>query len=165
MAIDRRAFAVRQRQMPEHLSGLDKLTPGSLRGARFAVLTISDAIIIDAERGEDKYGNKKYEPAVVLRFSEFPNRIYWVNNVGVNILADEYGDEETGWVGKKVPLVVRENVRNKQTRGTQDMLWVANRDDWDNLFAEDEAARTRKSVPPRAAARAAQAATADPNDR
>lgn len=147
MAIDRRKFEMREQRMPEHMANLDKLTPGSLRGAREAVLEIIDAVQVDARRGEDvRTGQPKFEPAVVLRFKEFPNRIYWLNTIGVNILADEFGDEESDWVGRRVPLIVRENVRNPSKASNSDMLWVANRDEWDAIFARDEAARAPKNA-------------------
>lgn len=146
MAIDRRAFAMRQRMMPDHMSNLDKLVPDSFRGAKFAILEITDAVIVDARRGEDSRGKPKYEPAIVLRFKEFPNRIYWLNTVGVNILADEFGDEEQEWIGKRVPIKVKENVRNPSDGGANDMLWVANRDEWENLFEQDEAARAQAAA-------------------
>lgn len=147
MTIDRSKFEMRQRRMPEHMSNLDKLVPASFRNAKFAVLTISDAVIVDARRGNDpRTGKAQFEPAVVLRFVEFPNRIFWVNTIGVNILADQYGDEEAEWVGKKVPLKVQENVRNPSEGGTNDMLWVANADEWDSLFQQDADARTKKKV-------------------
>lgn len=145
MAIDRSQFEMRQRKMPEHMANLDKLVPASFRGSKSAVLTVADAVIVDARRGEDpRTGKPRYEPAVVLRFNEFPNRIYWLNTIGVNIVADQYGDEEQEWVGKKIPLIVKENVRNPSRGGTDDMIWVANADEWDNLFAQDEQARAKK---------------------
>jgi hypothetical protein len=153
MAIDRRQFEMRERRMPEHMANLDKLVPASFRGSKFAVLEISDAVQVDARRGEDpRTGKPRYEPAIVLRFKEFPNRIYWLNTIGVNILADQYGDEETEWVGKKVPLKVQENVRNPSAGGTADMIWVANSDEWDTLFAQADELAKKKSAPPRAAA-------------
>ena len=171
MAIDRRKFEVREQRMPEHMANLDKLTPGSFRGAKFAVLEITDAVQVDSYRGEDRFGNKKYEPSIVLRFKEFPNRIYWLNNIGVNILADEYGDEEADWVGKRVPLVVKEGVRNPSAGGKTDMVWVANRDEWESLFSQDAEARngakSRNEYLERQAKKAkpvGQAVT-DPNDK
>jgi len=144
MAIDRSKFQSRQRKMPDHMANLDKLVPGSLRGARAAVLTITDAVIVDAKRGEDrKTGDVKYEPAVVLRFQEFPNRIYWVNKMGVNILCDVYGEEEQAWIGERVPLQVAEDVKNPTENTRNDMLWVANADEWPRLFDEDETARAK----------------------
>lgn len=141
MTIDRRKFEMREQRMPEHMANLDKLVPGSLRGARHAVLTIADAVQVEADRGEDRFGNKKFEPAIVLRFTEFPDRIYWVNIPGVNILMDEFGEEENLWVGKRIPLVVKEGVRNKTTGAKSDMLWIANRDEWESLFEKDDHAR------------------------
>lgn len=141
MTIDRRSFEIREQKMPEHMANLDKLTPGSLRGAREAVLEITDAVIVSARRGDDpRTGRPKFEPAVVLRFAEFPNRIYWLNTIGVNIVADEFGDEESAWVGNRIPLVVRQGVRNPNG-GQADMLWVANRDEWAAIMDRDEVAR------------------------
>jgi hypothetical protein len=132
--------------MPDHMANLDKLVPASFRGAKFAILEITDAVQVDARRGEDRYGNPKYEPAIVLRFKEFANRIYWVNTIGVNILLEEFGDEESQWVGKRVPLRVQENVRNPSQGGRQDMLWIPNKDEWDELFKEwDDALAAKKA--------------------
>lgn len=135
MAIDRQKFAVRERKMPEHLANLDKLVPATLRGAKMAVLEITDAVQVDAYRGNNKRtGEPIFEPAVALRFKEIPKRIYWVNKIGVNILCDVYGEDESEWVGNRVPLVVKEEVKNPTTGESQDMLWIANADEWETLF-------------------------------
>jgi hypothetical protein len=158
--LDRNQFQMRQRTMPDHMANLDKLLPGSLRGAKFAVVEIIDAVQVDARRGEDrKTGNVKYEPAVVLRYKEFENRIHWLNKMGVNILIDVFGDDEAQWIGNRVPIVVKEDVKNPTEGGKQDMLWIANADEWERLFAEsDEALAKTTAKPSNAAAATARAA-------
>src|SRR4051812_47224277 len=113
MAVDRSQFEMRNRVMPEHMASLDRLTPGSLRGAKGAIVEITDAVIVDARRGIDpNTGKMTYEPSVVLRYKEFPKRVHWLNKVGVNILCDVFGDEETEWVGQRLPITVKEGVKN-----------------------------------------------------
>lgn len=143
MAVDRSQFEMRQRVMPDHMAKLDRLTAGSLKGAKAAVVTITDAVIVDARRGNDERGKPKYEPALVLRYKEFPKRVHWLNKMGVNILCDVFGEEETEWVGQQVAIVVSEKVKNPTDGGTQDMVWIANGDEWPRLFKEDEEARAR----------------------
>lgn len=138
--IDRQQFQMKQRTMPDHLANLQKLVPASLRGALFAILEITDVAQVDARR-EDRRGNTTYEPSIVLRFKEFPNRIMWLNKMGVNILADVFSEDETQWVGNQVPVVVKEGVKNPTKGGEQDMLWIAQADEWQTLFDEDEKAR------------------------
>lgn len=163
MAIDRSKFAMRQRTMPDHMANLDKLVPGTLRGARFAIVEITDAVQVDARRGNSKVGGEpQYEPAVVLRYKEFPNRIHWLNKAGVNILCDVFGEDESAWPGNRIPIVVKEDVKNPTAGSKQDMLWVANADEWEKLFAEDAEARERMttaSAPVSGAAAAARAAS------
>ena len=139
MAIDRRAFEMRQRMMPEHLSGLGKLEPATLRGAAFAVVEITDAVQVDAQRGENRRtGEKQIEPAVAIRYKEFPKHIHWLNKAGVNIMCDVFGDEESEWVGKTVPIIVKEDVKNPTTGRLQDMVWIADAADWERIFAEND---------------------------
>lgn len=141
MTIDRGKFQQRARTMPDHLANADKLVPGSLRGGKFAILTISEVVQIDARRPNRRRDEPEFETAIVLAFKEFPNRIYWLNKMSVNILCDVYGDDETKWIGERVPLVVKEKVKNPGTQTYDDMLWVANADEWEKLFADEEEAR------------------------
>lgn len=150
MTIDRSKFEMRGRVMPEHMASLEKLTPATLRGAKMACVEISDAVIVDARRGEDRRGQPVYEPAVVLRYKEIPQRVHWLNKAGVNILADVFGDDETAWVGERIPIVVKEDIKNPTTGGRNDMVWVANSDEWPRLFEEyDKAIATRTPDAPK----------------
>lgn len=163
MAIDRSKFQMRRRMMPPDLADRDKLTPDHLRGAQFAVVEITHAVQVDAARGENKRtGEAKYEPALVLAFKEFPHNIMWLNKMGVNILCDVYGEEETEWVGKRIPITVKEGVKNPTEGWKVDTLWVAEPDEWQRLFDEDAATREKfaaqKSSATNAAAAAARAA-------
>lgn len=162
MTIDRRKFEMRERVMPEELKNHDKLLPGSLRGAKSAVVTITHAVQVDAKRGEDRSGRTKYEPAIALAYKEFPKRIHWLNKMGVNILCDVFGDEESEWVGNVIPIVVKEDVPNPTDGGTSDMLWIANQDEWQSLFDADAEARAKTTSKPAnpAAAAARKAAEA-----
>lgn len=145
MTINREDFAMRSRTMPEHMANLDKLVPATLRGAHMAVLEITDAVQVDARRGEDKRtGKPVFETAVVLRYKEIPNRIHWLNKAGVNILCDVFGSEESEWVGRRIPVIVKENVKNPTAGGRDDMVWVANADEWPRLFEEWDAALQKK---------------------
>lgn len=140
MAIDRSKFEMRQRLMPEHLSGLGKLEPATLRGAAFAVVEITDAVQVDAQRGENRRtGEKQYEPVVAVRYKEFPRHMHWLNKAGVNILCDVFGEEETEWVGKTVPIIVKEDVKNPTTKRLQDMVWIADAADWERIFEDSDA--------------------------
>lgn len=144
MAIDREKFAMRERQMPEHLANATKLVPGSLKGAQFAIVTIAEVHQVDANDGEDlRSGKPRFRPVVLVTYKEFPKRIHWLNKMGVNILLDVFGEEESEWVGKQIPIVVKEDVPNPKTKNTEDMLWVANADEWERLFKEDAGQRER----------------------
>ena len=160
--IDRRAFEMKARVMPEHLSGLGKLEPATLRGAAFAVVEITDVAQVDAQRGESKRtGEKIYEPAIAIRYKEFPKHIHWLNKAGVNILADVFGDNEQDWVGQPVPIIVKEDVKNPQTGKLNDMVWIADAADWERLFAENEEQLSKTTAVPskeNAAAKAAREA-------
>lgn len=133
--VDRQKYQMRRQRMPEHMANLDKVVPETLRGAASAVLTIKEAVEVDSSRGRNPAtGEEEFEPTIVLMFEEIPNRIYWVNVVGTNILLDQYGEDEKAWLGKKVPLIVKEGVRNPKTKKRNDMLWIASQDEWDGLF-------------------------------
>lgn len=147
--IDRKAFEMRARVMPEHMSGLGKLEPANLRGAAFAIVEVKDVAQVDAQRGENKTtGQKIYEPAIAMLYAQFPNHIHWLNKSGVNILCDVFGDDEKQWVGKSFPIIVKEDVKNRQTGRFSDMLWVADAADWERLFGEDETARNTTTAVP-----------------
>jgi hypothetical protein len=147
--IDRQQFQMRARVMPEHMSGLGRLEPATLRGAAFAVVEITDAVQVDSTRGEDKRtGEKLYEPSVVLRYKEFPKHIHWLNKAGVNILCDVFGDNEADWIGNQIPVVVKEDVKNPKTGKFNDMLWVADAADWERLFSDDVTARENTTAVP-----------------
>lgn len=162
MAIDRSKFEMRARVMPEHMAGLGRLEPATLRGAAFAVVEVKDVAIVDANRGENRRtGKKEFEPAVVLLYAEFPKHVHWLNKMAVNILCDVFGEEEKEWIGKQFPIIVKENVKNPQTGGYNDMVWVADAADWERLFSEnDSVVATTTAVPARdnAAAKAAREA-------
>lgn len=162
MAIDRKQFEMRARVMPEHMAGLGRLEPATLRGAGFAVVEVKDVAIVDANRGENKRtGEKTFEPAVVLLYAEFPRHVHWLNKMGVNILCDVFGDEEKEWIGKQFPIIVKEDVKNPQTGKFNDMVWVAEAADWERLFSEnDTAVATTTAIPAKdnAAAKAAREA-------
>lgn len=147
--IDRQAFQMRQRSMPDEYAGFDKLMPGSLRGAEFAIVTIADVVTVDAKRGEDKRtGEASYEPSVILIYDEFPKRIHWLNKMAVNILCDVFGEDEKEWKGKQIPIVIQQNVKNPKTSKREDMVWVANADEWTSLFDQDEVQRATTTATP-----------------
>ena len=165
--LDRKAYEMRQRVMPDEMVGLGKLEPSNLRGAAFAVVTVKQVAQVDADRGENKRtGEKQFEPAIAILYEEFPRHVHWLNKAGVNILMDVFGDEEKEWLGKQIPVIVKEDVLNPKTKKTQDMLWVADAADWERLFSEDETARenttavTPKTATDNAAARSAREAAA-----
>lgn len=161
--IDRSAFAMRERVMPEHMAGLGRLEPAQLRGSAFAIVEIADVAQVDATRGENRRtGEKQFEPAIVLLYKEFPKHVHWLNKMGVNILCDVFGDDEKEWKGKQIPIFVKEDVKNPQTKTYNDMVWIADASDWERLFSEDETARANTTAKPaakeNAAARAAREA-------
>lgn len=149
MAIDRSKFEMRQRVMPDHMAGLGRLEPATLRGSAFAIVEVKDAVQVDAKRGENKRtGEPQYEPAVVLAYKEFPRHVHWLNKAGVNILCDVFGDEEKEWVGKQFPIIVKEDVKNPQTGRHNDMVWIADAADWERLFAENDEQRSNTTAVP-----------------
>ena len=125
-----------------------------------ACVEITDAVIVDARRGENKRtGEVVWEPAVVLRYKEIPSRVHWLNKAGVNILCDVFGEDETAWLGERVPIIVKEDVKNPTSGGKQDMVWIANADEWPRLFEEwDKALATRSPDQPKVNVEAVNAA-------
>jgi hypothetical protein len=157
--IDRTQYAMRQRVMPDHMTGLGRLEPATLRGAAFAVVEIADVAQVDSSRGEDnRTGEKTYEPSIVLVYKEFPKHVHWLNKMGVNILCDVFGDNEKEWIGKQIPIFVKEDVKNPKTKKLQDMVWVADAADWERIFEEDETARKNTTAVPAKNNAAAQSA-------
>jgi hypothetical protein len=75
--------------------------------------------------------NRTNEPrkALAITFAEFRDNPYWPNGTSIGILCDVLGNDETKWVGKKIPL---EKVRtNNPTTGQKmDGLWVMDKDEW-----------------------------------
>lgn len=146
MTIDRSKFEMRSRTMPDDMASLEKLTPATLRGAQMAVVEIDRAVIVDARRGENRRtGQPNVEPAVVLRYKEIPSRLHWLNKAGVNILCDVFGDDEQQWVGMRIPIVVKEGVKNPTSGERNDMVWVANSDEWVRLFDEWDKALAQRT--------------------
>ena len=133
--VDRSRYQMRKQRMPESMANLEKMVPSTLRGASSAVLTIKEVAEVDSFRGKNPVtGEDEFEPTIVLLFEEIQNRVFWSNVVGTNILLDQYGEDETQWPGKKVPLIVKEGVINPKTKKRSDMLWIASADEWDALF-------------------------------
>lgn len=116
MTIDRDTYGIRE-----------KLTPDMLKKKNAMVVTVSRAQQVSVTRdGEERM-------AVVLEFAQFPRFAYWPNDTGVRVLVEQLGEEEDEWPGKKIPLV-RARTTNPNTHKQQEVLWVAQSADWQDIF-------------------------------
>ena len=102
------------------------LTPEMLHDADSAVLTIAEA-----ETGID-IGDRV---AARLAFKEFPGVDHWLAFTSIKTLVKKLGDDDEGWVGKKVPLI-RVRVNNPRTGEKVVKLHVADTEDWGPILAE-----------------------------
>lgn len=107
-----------------------KLKPADLGRADTAVLRVSRAQVIDANDPESASGTRK---AVVLEFSEFPGQAYWPNRVSTITMIDLLGEEESDWIGKRVPLV-KARTKNPKTKKTVEVLWIADKESWPEIM-------------------------------
>jgi hypothetical protein len=75
--------------------------------------------------------NRTNEPrkALAVTFAEFRDNPYWPNGTSIGILVDALGEDETKWIGKKIPLE-KVKTTNPSTGGKMDGLWVMDLTEW-----------------------------------
>jgi hypothetical protein len=59
-----------------------------------------------------------------------------VNVTGVRNLCDKLGNDETEWIGKRVPLVKTESKDPRNGGGVVTSLWVAGVAQWDSIVGK-----------------------------
>lgn len=72
-------------------------------------------------------------PKLKLEFTEFPDHCYWPNVTSIDNLVKKLGNDETKWIGQKVPLVKTMQPNPQLKDKMVEVLWVADADDeyWD----------------------------------
>ena len=100
--------------MIEFKSGSPKLSPDVL-GADKAVLTIREF----RRNQKTRIGD-----ADVLVFAEFPGHGWYANTTSLKAIAHVYGADYSKWVGKKVPVEVRQSTIVGSSKATR-TLWCA----------------------------------------
>lgn len=113
------------------------------------VLTVSRVEEISIPDAEREGGKRK---ALVIEFAEFPDNSYWPNSTGINILCDQFGEDEKRWVGESVPLV-KVDAKNPRTNKTEPKMWVAGGDEWEAILTGG--GKGRKTVAKKTAAKKA----------
>lgn len=78
--------------------------------------------------------------ALVLEFKEFPGRAHWLNATQIDALIEQLGNEETAWVGKRIP-VEKVKVKNPRTNEKVIKVYVCDPDDWEDVL---KAARAKR---------------------
>lgn len=119
-------------------SGKPTIKATMFPGKDVVPLTIKDVDQTEFDNGGEA------KPKLIVTFNEFPEHAYWPNVTSIRNLCAVLGNNETKWIGKRVPLV-RLKQRNPQTGKVQDVLWVAEADDaaWALPTRRADAGRTR----------------------
>lgn len=121
---------------------LPTLKARDLQGAAFTVVTIAKAPeIVPAT---DK--KSKREKLLLMRFTEWPDRVYYPNSTSIGRLMKGLGSETEAMKGKRIALHVKSEV-NPETKTEGDVLHIAPVEEWGTLIAEydeeNEATTTR----------------------
>jgi hypothetical protein len=102
-----------------------------LKGSRLTVVTIATAPeIVPGQKGR---GNR--EKLLLMRFAEWPDRVYYPNSTSIGRLMKGLGDETELMRGKRIPLQVI-LVPNPETREEVDALHIAPTEEWETLIEE-----------------------------
>lgn len=100
--------------------------------------------------------NKKSRVAMVILSEEYPDNPYFPSagrNGAIDRLFDKLGDDQTAWVGEKIPLTRVHGVYNPSTQTTSDKFHVAALDEWDEILKEHEASLKSRRQPPKSGGR------------
>lgn len=111
-------------------NSLPPLRVEALEGKSAAILTISSA-----SEGNIPDFNAPGGQRRVLRmtFDEFPENTFYVNPAGVTACVEEFGEYTEQWLGKRLPLTVRD-VLNPVTHKEVPALHVAPLAEWEGIF-------------------------------
>lgn len=111
-----------------------KLTPEDLDGDA-AVLTIS-------EYAEQRNTGEGRRLSPVLRYSEAPEKLHYLNREQMERLVAKLGDDSDRWIGKRVPVAVEDVVYEGETFHK---VYVMRPEEWEQAFKD--AGLGEKSAP------------------
>lgn len=125
---------------------LPTLKVSDLKGAKETVLTLAKAPEI--VQGFTK-GKNQREKLLLMRFREFPEKVWYPNQTSIARLMKVLGKETENMVGERVPIVVEET-QNPETRAEVEALFIARESQWKQLLMEFDAeeindAKTKKT--------------------
>lgn len=115
-----------------------------LAGSDAAVLTISG---VRSGNIPDQKAPGGSRFTVRLSVDEFPDHQFYVNPAGVTALIENYGEEDTDWVGHVVPLVVKQTINPISGRAVE-ALHVAPLNEWKGIISGDGDLETEEAKPP-----------------
>lgn len=111
-------------------NSLPALKPDALQGQSAAILTITSANEGNIPDFNAPGGNRR---VLRMTFEEFPENVYYVNPAGVTACVEEFGEYTEQWIGKRIPLIVRD-VLNPVTHKEVPALHVAPLGEWEGIF-------------------------------
>lgn len=112
------------------------LKASDLQGSKRTVVTIESAVPVPGQ------GRRKL--LLKMRFTEWPDRVYFPNPTGISELMTGLGSETDKWRGVQIPLHVVPTT-NPETKEEVEALHVAPYAQWDELLG-DAASATKKTT-------------------
>lgn len=83
-------------------------------------------------------GKNQREKLLLMRFREFPEKVWYPNQTSIARLMKVLGKETENMVGERVPIVVEET-QNPETRAEVEALFIARESQWKQLLMEFDA--------------------------
>lgn len=99
------------------------LKASDLQGASNTVVTIVSA--------EPVPGQGRRKQLLLMKFKEWPDKVYFPNPTGISELMKGLGDETNSWHGQQIALQVA-LVQNPETKEDVEALHVAPSDKWES---------------------------------
>lgn len=97
--------------------------------------TVLTVAVVEQTQFREKPGDPP-KNKVAITFAEFPEQTYFVNVTGLRNLCDKLGNDETKWIGARVPLVKTQAPDPRTPGRTVTSLWVASLREWDQIVGK-----------------------------
>jgi len=114
---------------------LDLSRFGGIQGTKLVPedLEHDAAIVTISEYGEQKNTGEGRSLSAVLRYSEAPERLHYLNRTQLEYLVKKLGDDTDKWIGRKVPIHKIE-IPFEDTKHLK--VYVMEPKDWDQAFTD-----------------------------
>lgn len=124
---------------------LPTLKVSDLRGAKLQIVTIARAPEIVPGFAQGKSKRAEREKLLLMRFKEWPEKVWYPNNTSITRLMKALGKETEAMTGKRIPLKVEET-QNPETGRDTEALFIASETEWTEIFNEfDEESNVEKT--------------------